>query len=108
MNVLKCPVCGFDATHVDAVAVAGRAEDGPEAYAQLDRFGLLSYPESVPTGAEAGEGRRHRIALIGSCEVGHEFAIVYTQHKGTTFVETVDLGPSAPRSAPDKADSPSG
>ena len=35
-----------------------------------------------------GEGRRHRIALSGFCEeCGHEFALVFTQHKGDTIIE---------------------
>jgi hypothetical protein len=37
-----------------------------------------------------GVGRRHRIAVTGICEqAGHRFAVVFTQHKGVTYVEAV-------------------
>jgi hypothetical protein len=92
---LSCPICGDNnALHIDDVQVAARpsGEDGRITLHQLNARGEATTPESVPVGPEMGEGRRHRIALIGWCEHGHKFAIVYTQHKGETYVDTVGLG----------------
>jgi hypothetical protein len=93
--LLSCPTCGETATvHVDTAMVAARpaGEDGPITLHQIDSRGEVTTPDSVPVGEPVGEGRRHRITLGGWCERGHKFAIVYSQHKGMTYVETVDLG----------------
>ncbi|MER6831976.1 hypothetical protein ABT352_38720 [Streptosporangium sp. NPDC000563] len=47
---------------------------------------------SVLAGDAVGEGRRQRLVLTGSCEIcGGEYAIVFTQHKGETYMETVRI-----------------
>lgn len=90
---LLCPECGSEWTHSEIVYVAARKEDGP-----FDEISVNAITGQVkthndlaaPAGAAVGEGRRHRIAVTGSCETGgHSFAIVLTQHKGVTVVETV-------------------
>ncbi len=97
---LACPVCGFECTHIDHVVVAARREDGPIVPIFVDGgTGDVHHntrPEDVPAGP-MGDGRRHRIALLGRCEQEHEFAIVFTQHKGYTFVDVVK-GRQAPES----------
>lgn len=93
-GVLLCPVCQGNYTHVNWVEVAAReVEDGHE-----HGFGICTEhcgayePAAVPVGARVGSGRRHRIVLIGQCENGqHNFGLFFTQHKGETFVETVEL-----------------
>lgn len=91
---LCCPLCGDVFVHVDAVQVAARpdGEDGPIAGFRVTSTGSISGRGDVPVGPHAGEGRRHRIALTGWCEMceGH-FALVFTQHKGVTIVESVPL-----------------
>lgn len=47
--------------------------------------------QSAPAGPAVGDGRRHRIAITGYCEGEgeHKFAVVFTQHKGWTFMEAI-------------------
>jgi hypothetical protein len=86
--MLCCPVCDFDYTDVENVGVAARLEDEVTKHLVLNTAtGALDHAESVPMGTRVGEGRRSRVALMCSCENGHRFAIVFTQHKGQTFVE---------------------
>jgi hypothetical protein len=93
-GLLLCPVCEFDATHVDAVLVAARTEDAEFNEIKVNAItgaAQTHRDQCAPSGPHQGEGRRHRIALEGSCENGHYFAIVFAQHKGGTFVEAVPL-----------------
>lgn len=91
---LCCPLCGDNFVHIDEVRVAARpqGEDGPEVGLRVTAKGEV-FDEHVPTGRQVGTGRRHRIALIGWCEQceGRRFALVFTQHKGVTFVESVEM-----------------
>jgi uncharacterized Zn finger protein (UPF0148 family) len=93
-GLLLCPVCKFDATHVEVALVSARTEDVDANEIKVDATnGQVQTHRAVsaPTGPTQGVGRRHRIALEGTCEEGHSFAIVFTQHKGGTFVEAVPL-----------------
>ena len=88
---LICPACHGYTTHVDVVRVSARDEDREfnEIFVHAIT-GEVRTQSSVPApvGKRVGEGRRHRIALSGSCEeCGHQFALVFTQHKGDTIVE---------------------
>lgn len=76
--------------------MAARREDKPYTYVHVDgisgEVGQGDDIPSAPTGQAVGEGRRHRIALTGFCELcGGDYAIVFTQHKGQTHVETVSI-----------------
>ena len=95
-NELCCPLCGDVFVHIDQVRVAARpkGEDGPEIDVGLTASGALTL-DATPTGRAVGAGRRHRIALLGWCEMcGGKFALVFTQHKGVTFVESVEMPPA--------------
>ena len=84
-DMLRCPTCGDTNTHIRlAYAAFRKQEDGPiaDVWVGSNRRG------KGPTG-RGGEGRRGRFALLGDCENGHDFSVVFTQHKGNTFVETV-------------------
>ncbi|WP_191897983.1 hypothetical protein [Planomonospora parontospora] len=96
-DVMACPLCGDpDGTHVDHVYVAARQEDQEFTYlsinattGEMDK--VLDRKEIPPVG-KLGEARRHRIALMGWCEMcGEEFSIIFTQQKGQTLVETVPV-----------------
>jgi hypothetical protein len=52
---------------------------------------VRAQPAPVGEIVGVGVGRRHRIAVTGICErAGHRrFAVVFTQHKGVTYVEAV-------------------
>lgn len=90
---LCCPLCGDTYTHVDEVAVAARpsGEDGPITGVGVNASGDV-VDRAVPAGRHVGEGRRHRFALLGWCETcAGRFALVFTQHKGVTLVESVEM-----------------
>lgn len=87
-----CPVCGHQNTHIDRVGVYARTEDANGEPITVDAVtGYVGRSKRIPRGAAVGDGRRHRIALIGTCEGGCEFALVFTQHKGETFFEVVAM-----------------
>lgn len=94
-SILLCPTCGDTHTHVDDVMVSAGPEDcKPRTELSIKATsGRIMPHSSWPTPTIAGDGgRRHRIALIGRCENGgHKFAVVFAQHKGSTFVGAVDL-----------------
>lgn len=93
---LCCPLCGDTNTHIDEVAIASRptGEDGPVRELLVNARGVVTHRAGVPAGRYVGAGRRHRFALIGWCEsCDGRFALVFTQHKGVTFTESVDLTP---------------
>ena len=89
--ILRCPQCGDEWTHVDEVRIAARGEDAPFTHIRVDaqsRRVETHCQDPAPTGIEVGDGRRHRIALMGWCETCRgTWALVFTQHKGITFVE---------------------
>lgn len=92
--VLHCPTCGADTTHVEHVAVSARGEDQAPDEITVDAItGRVVTRAAIPapTGSTVGTGRRQRIALTGRCEqCDDRFALVLTQHKGTTLVELAD------------------
>lgn len=94
---LCCPLCGDVYVHVDEVRVAARpVEDGAVTSISVTKIGQVG-SELTPIGDQVGTGRRHRIALHGWCEMcGRKFAIVFTQHKGVTFVESQEVDPPVP------------
>lgn len=92
---MVCPVCGGTNTHIDQVAMATRpqgedgmiAEIGVTAAGDITRGGAV-----IPASRHAGLGRRHRVVLYGWCETcDGKFAWLFTQHKGVTYLEVVDL-----------------
>lgn len=91
-NLLMCPCCGTTyGPHVNMAYVSARREDRePEEIrvhgitGEVTRDGM-----DAPVGSKVGVGRRHRIALTGWCDQCQgEFAIIFTQHKGETYIET--------------------
>lgn len=94
-NELCCPLCGDVFVHVDQVQMAARpqGEDGPISGIAVSACGAVTDATGqVSTGSAVGVGRRHRISLIGWCEAcSGRFALVFTQHKGVTFAESVEL-----------------
>lgn len=91
-GVLRCPRCGDEWTHIDRVDVAARHEDGPTGDIAVDACtGQVATKGVAPAiGSHVGIGRRHRIVLVGSCEIcGATLELIFTQHKGQTLVEWV-------------------
>ena len=89
--ILCCPACASEVTHVDRVYISARYEDAiPTDEIRVHaRSGRIQTRCTTPAPvAPSGEGRRHRISLIGWCELcGSDWALVFTQHKGATLVE---------------------
>lgn len=95
-GVMACPLCGDgDGTHVEHAYVAARREGQEFTDIHVDAVeGTVEQQgaPSAPAGPGVGEGRRHRIALTGWCEMcGGEYAIIFTQHKGATLLEAVPI-----------------
>ena len=90
---LLCPACGSEWTHTEIVYVAARRED--DTFNEITVNAITGQvkthgDQAAPAGATQGEGRRQRIAVTGFCEENdHNFAIIFTQHKGVTFAEAV-------------------
>ena len=69
-----------------------KGEDGDLAPVTVDKFGNVS--DAYDSRLEKSS-RRHAIHLIGVCEgCGDRFALMFLQHKGTTFTQAVNLGQS--------------
>lgn len=85
---LSCPMCGYDATHVDTVTVvtASRRRVIVSAHGEDERS---SINVEVAFDADSLSSRRHHIALVVHCENGCVSSINFIQHKGTTYVEIV-------------------
>jgi hypothetical protein len=94
-NELCCPLCGDSNTHLDRAAMAARVtgEDGPIVEVGILQNGVVTDETGhIPPSSQVGEGRRTRIALFGWCELCNgQFALLFTQHKGVTLLESVDL-----------------
>ncbi|WP_152611080.1 pentapeptide repeat-containing protein [Amycolatopsis sp. MJM2582] len=90
--MLRCPFCLSDCTHVEHVYVSARCEDEVSTDFFVDAVAArveTNISVEIPVGESVGAGRRQRIALGGWCEIcGEDFAIIFTQHKGATLVET--------------------
>jgi hypothetical protein len=89
---LLCPGCGFHCTHIEEVDVEWRHEDCP---VHVDTLSTSDGPtQSEVRDADGGHStRRHAVVLHLWCEgCWHVHAVAFLQHKGTTYVETVDLG----------------
>lgn len=77
--LVSCPVCGFECTHIQAVAVK-----------QGTRVDLITATENIQRiddNAHVSErGSIVRIAMF--CESGHLFNVCLAFHKGTTSIYT--------------------
>jgi hypothetical protein len=91
---LLCPQCdeGY-ANHLDVVRISARYEDCEPDEISIDAITgrvQTKCPIPAPIGKQVGSGRRHRIALMGWCELcGASWALIFTQQKGTTYVEVM-------------------
>lgn len=80
-QLIGCPVCGDQNTHIDDVAVkspkgtlrghASGEDDSARITVELDYV--------------ANHGRRHSIAVYGWCESGHAWTWSWQQTKGSTW-----------------------
>lgn len=86
-DIIKCPVCGFECCHIQAVAVhQGRRTD------------LITREESLRTVHDnLNPGARGSSVVVGMfCESGHSFDVVMSFHKGSvslmcTVTDTVEV-----------------
>lgn len=93
-SVLLCPMCRDQYTHLTAVHVSVRQPGWTSTETTVSTFsGEVSgspTPDLVERAVPLRD--RDRISLVGYCEsCGQQFALVFEQHKGTTYTEAVDL-----------------
>jgi hypothetical protein len=74
INLLECPICGFNCSHIQRVYTRMGADAGEaEVYAG--------------TGAKGRSGwRRSALVVEFEGECGHNFAMVIQQHKGENYI----------------------
>jgi hypothetical protein len=73
-EVLLCPVCGRGDTHFDSAF-------------ELEGMDEKSLKPQLPIVGESGSRRNAQgFKFYGEC--GHWFEVVFTQHKGTTYLHT--------------------
>lgn len=94
---MMCPICDHPHTHVEEAGIAVVDDD----YTDRELITVNAETGEVRTHAEEGAvptedppSRGSRIVLKGWCEGGHKFAVVFSQHKGSTLVAVQDLGPA--------------
>lgn len=80
-TLLECPTCGFEYTHLERVIVA---TDPAKQYA-MDPDGNRCDVGDSPIQATSD---RPVFALVGTCVNGHEFAVVFHEHKGHNHIST--------------------
>ena len=93
-NILRCPVCGNDYTHLRTLVSFDRVEDAETKVVALT--GGVATVVFDPPFVEGGEGvigvphnpsaRRHAFALLIECENGCFSWLAFAQHKGVTEV----------------------
>ena len=82
MEVLLCPVCGFECVHPLRVKVAKG-----DSVTLVDSKGTRVVKGETAETRKAGSERGVRIILEYYCENGHHGNIIFQFHKGNTFVE---------------------
>lgn len=102
---LACPLCGHYSVHLTGVSMSVRGREDGDEHHLTARIGLeradrrwggdvgpiVLYPQGAPASVTHRTGRRSRLALRGWCEGGCHFSILFTQHKGDTIVEVVEV-----------------
>lgn len=82
MEVLLCPVCGFECIHPLRVTVAKG-----DSVTLVDAEGTRVVKGETAESRKACSERGIRIIIEYYCENGHHGNIIFQFHKGNTFVE---------------------
>ena len=92
-QLMNCPICGFNCTHIKGVEVFARGEDAAEhVHTTVDMEEMSTKVENVKGHGRNPSGRRDGLILSGYCESGCEFEIEIAQHKGNTFFKSTKTG----------------
>jgi hypothetical protein len=89
-DLLVCPACGFEYTHLRQTVVYQRKED-----AKTNKISAPATGDLIRGGEDDNPSpRRDAVVLHFECECGHRFTVTFIQHKGQTFVwsEVADDG----------------
>ena len=96
-QVLSCPVCGEDYTHISSVSVFARREDADNGLTvcvnDIDCYGSVKAPTASITPSMAGNAsaRRGSVLIAFKCEMCHnQTTVAFAQHKGYTEIAVVD------------------
>ena len=89
-QVLQCPVCDFEFTHIDKVSTFARTEDEDTHLETSTHLGSSETTIKKVYGHGSNpSGRRNGLILHGHCEQGHVFDVEIFQHKGQTYFECI-------------------
>jgi len=92
-QLMNCPICGFNCTHITGVEVFARGEDAEEhIHTAVDMEEMSTKVENVKGHGRNPSGRRDGLILSGYCESGCKFDIEIAQHKGNTFFKSTKTG----------------
>tara|TARA_S200002703_G_C3727790_1_gene223655 strand:- start:414 stop:800 length:387 start_codon:yes stop_codon:yes gene_type:complete len=89
-QILKCPVCDFEFTHIENVSTFARTEDeDTHMETRVDLNTSETTTKKVNGHGNNPSGRRNGLILHGHCEQGHVFDVEIFQHKGQTYFECI-------------------
>jgi len=96
-QILQCPVCDFEFTHINNVSTFARAEDeSTHIETNVDLNTSETTTKKVHGHGRNPSGRRNGLILHGHCEQGHVFDVEIFQHKGQTYFECIHKGTMNP------------
>ena len=84
---VTCPVCGVIHIHQESVTLHPGYNESPEKNEktiELNSRGQVNHISKPVMGIDAGRRYAFESRFIGEC--GHEFSIVFQQHKGEMFI----------------------
>lgn len=91
-DVLVCPLCGEQTTHIDEVVFGYRREDEISNLATFNAVDGELTRHGVDT--RGYSSRRHWVGLVIDCEICPGAMVVFAQHKGGTEVSVVPRLPA--------------
>lgn len=96
-QILQCPVCGEDYTHISSVSVFARGEDESKglhvSVSGIDTYNCTATPSVIVDNNMSGNtsGRRGSVSFTFHCEIcQNQSTVAFSQHKGNTHIAVVD------------------
>ncbi len=91
-QILACPACGEDYTHIERIEVGARSEDSPAIVVQVDAITGEVLRQRLPASTDMPSRRRHWLTIFVQCEMcGATTPVTFAQHKGWTLVNNKTL-----------------
>lgn len=88
-DVLRCPKCGADHLHHEAITICGRNEDAEMVLRTVVEGGVSRTDLCGNASSRNPSGRRDGLFIRFRCEIcgGDDMELTIAQHKGQTIVE---------------------